>query len=580
MTEQLHREPLPEGAAELAETMFALHGVRGVRLTFDHGEKSWCTYDVDRGISINIDPEEIASKTTGNVTAGVLQYVASHEVGHALDMLELPERRIARSPADNFFDCLIDDTVIDTNLTRFPQLRGDVLTTYAEMMPGSEELRAGPRTGQLMYGLRIGQVTGEFPDIEPDILAKLTALTSHDINGKTFNIIEALVDGRTTQKNRRIIAKKFIRPLYDELLEQDQADPNQGQQAIEQMIEEFQESIFGEMGDQSDGTDANSPASQQNTPLSKQIQQAVKDARASQSEANETAPEKNTTKDEVAALAGGLRAELELSPADAEAYARSLLSHVLTIRGVSEVFKKLARPTKTQQRLRPERRASLEGSSLHPVTIARVAVQQATGTPEAVWRPVSRVARREQLAFGGLDVSLLIDASASMQEGASAEAAADMALCLIEGLQLARSETQRRSGAEPDVRTQIVLFGSDAHEVAPLRFAPLPRERAATFTTTRAANSRLTLIVPALDKLPQPSGRDNLVIILSDGGFHDSDAALQKVDSLGAKTTIVQFAIGGGGDDISGSMRSIDDPAQLPARLLEQLKAYMRKVGA
>ncbi|MFO0970727.1 MAG: vWA domain-containing protein [Candidatus Saccharimonadales bacterium] len=102
--------------------------------------------------------------------------------------------------------------------------------------------------------------------------------------------------------------------------------------------------------------------------------------------------------------------------------------------------------------------------------MAGVALQLETDQPQAVWQPVVRSAARQDVAFGGLDVHLVVDVSGSMASGGKAQCAADTALCLTEGLQLARYKVAQDSTQyqQPDVRVQITAFGSGAEVLSPL----------------------------------------------------------------------------------------------------------------
>jgi hypothetical protein len=274
---------------------------------------------------------------------------------------------------------------------------------------------------------------------------------------------------------------------------------------------------------------------------------------------------------------------MHLAPAAAEAYARSLIRLRPTIKNVADVFAKLASPSEEILSPRYNLRASKDGARLHPRMIARIPLQQATGQEQAIWQPVSRQAKRQEVSFGGLDVHLLVDVSGSMQ-GGNARSAADTALCLTEGLQLARYRISRQNGAyhQPDVRTQITAFGSDSVILSQLSYQPSAPDKGRMFTNLRNPTSGSTLINQSLQQIRAIAtgspGRDQLAIIISDGQFHDFSEARQSSSNMPESVYTAQLVVGQELDAfISANHDNVTDNKTLPGKLYNVLRAYIRR---
>ena len=87
------------------------------------------------------------------------------------------------------------------------------------------------------------------------------------------------------------------------------------------------------------------------------------------------------------------------------------LEHQLTVLGVAEVFKQLARPTASTQRMTNIRGRHHDGVTLHTDATPDLAIQEASGLPaKTIWQKIDRRATRQTLDFGGLDIHLLVEA--------------------------------------------------------------------------------------------------------------------------------------------------------------------------
>jgi uncharacterized protein YegL len=221
-----------------------------------------------------------------------------------------------------------------------------------------------------------------------------------------------------------------------------------------------------------------------------------------------------------------------------------------------------------------------EGFRLHPLRINQAAIQRTTRTPHAIWQPIKRSGRRQDLNFGGLDVYLLMDVSGSMK-GEKARCAADAALCFIEGLQMASYMALASNGMKhPDVRIELIAFGAGFDVVCPLSYEPSGEQKGKVFFSLRNADSKGTYVNGALNSITRPardeSRRDKLVFIISDGKFHDPDEAGEAARSLQAIAHIKQVFIAETGTVISDSHETITSPLELPEKLFELLQERIK----
>ncbi len=581
-----HTQPHQE-IADLATLASAVYGMRGMTATTESSDNgSYCIAE-PTGIRINIDPQQIADKTTGDVSEERALVVSLHEVGHAIDMIASPEDVLAkRSPTDHFFYCLADDVVIDSRLCRLPGIKQDVMDLYGDVMPEAKKIAEMPLSAQLMWGIRIGEVTGESLELHPEVNGIIDNLKNYTTKtGDKFDIIETLTDPRTDLINRRNIANRYIKPAYDKLVEQDK-ESGQGER-LEEIIEEYtEEQIEVRQVDKLPGGPKTEAGRLEG--LGKRILKIFdgkEDEKDTSEKTEDTEPvdtvdtkktEDGLSREQFNELAEKIAKEMGLLPGDAEAYTRASLQHAHIIKSIAEVLKTLTKPAFLNHRLTYGRKPTNDGPILHSTAVTGLVTQKLTGDQQAVWRSITRSDKTEKLTFSGLDIHLLVDVSGSMGSGNKAQSAATTALCLLEGLQLARAQVAKDTGvSNPDVRTHIVAFGSDALELSAVSYQPTPAEKGATFTNLSNPTSSATFVNDALLSCggPADSGRDNIILIITDGDFHDHYQAQATVNSFPKNTYVGQFNIGGY-RSVTPNMRTMSDPSVLPVALLEVLANY------
>lgn len=243
----------------------------------------------------------------------------------------------------------------------------------------------------------------------------------------------------------------------------------------------------------------------------------------------------------------------------------------------------LAAPTEVIMSPRYKRDAHTDGIRLHPKAMANVALQLVTGQEQPIWQPVARRGRRQEVAFGGLDVYLLGDVSGSMADDEKAECAADTGLCLLEGLQLARHRVARTDGQfhQPDVRTQTIAFGSGTEILSPLSHEPKGEEKGKTYVNLRNPSSNSTRINESLEIVKRQAEaapeRDVIALIISDGGFGDHSKAAATAASMPSNVYLAHLVIGDEVDVfISNNHESLKDANLLPGKLYEVLENYIK----
>jgi hypothetical protein len=599
-----------EELEKIANTMFAAYGVRGVRLTMGLGKKTWCGALKTGGIQINIDPDEIAHGK--ELTPEAMMAAVSHELGHAKDMLENPAKAYVKlSKTDCFFYNLLDDTVIDSRLRRFPRLEQPVADLYHEVMNNQiTDLTQTPLSNQLMYGMRIGRVLGQQPAVDERVKNMLDSLRNYTTpNRDAVDVVDILTLGNTSLAERRAIADSVIKPLYDELVEQDRQDGRDND--INELIDMYEQS-HGNHGDD-DSEDTDDSKSNQTEQSRKSLPEQIKDAieqsakdggEISEDEADNEAGEnkasdadQNSKNDSTASensdsqhneqqdtetpadIAGSLAAEMQLPLPDAEKYLYMVIKHQAIIRSTAEVFKQLAHLTKGTRRLTNARGRSLDGTLLHVDSIADLALQESAGLPaRQIWQQTKRRATRETVDFGGLDIHLLIDASGSMRHNHRAVDATATAVCLIEGLKLAKMQIAKANKCQmPDVRTHVVAFGSSAVEVSPLAYQISQPELGQMYSTLINPNAGATLINDALISCNgTPPERDSIIFIVSDGGIFDDHIAAQTIQCQSPGAYVGQFIIGNnqGVAKLTENAEELSDSRLLPEKLLAVLRNH------
>jgi len=593
-------------------------GLQGLEVVVTPGA-GWSCAATKQGITITADPDQLTERRspTGDATDSIdkdfstkysehikgehIIHTIFHELGHAKDFMDPEYTKTSNNEAERFFYNIIDDSAVDSHNRKIPLVNNATASIYENVLFPVNDLTSEPKHVQLMYGVLLMTVT---PDrdilVSEEIGTILASFKDFSRHGQSYSLPEIIADPRTTLPQRNFIAKNFIKPYFDTLLEQDKqdngSDTGSAGEQFETIYSDYDLAAHGHghddptqdnphAGNSSIGTldtDVNEDLATQLAKALKQIQ-SPEDKPAQSTTQNYPNNEGSKNKPQVSqstilSLASGISQEMSLKINDANRYATSVDRWQDTIRAISDVFLKLASPTSAILSPRYRREASTEGLRLHPATLAKAVIQLETNINQSIWQKTERRARRQELAFGGIDIHLLVDVSASMNYDNKAQYAADTALCLMEGLQLAKHKVSKANGQfhQPDVRTQIIAFGSDTKILSPISPQPNDEQKGKTYTNLINPESVSTLVADALlqvnSTVSASPSRETIVIIISDGAFHDHDKAKQIVASMPDNCYVSQLVIGNKVQQyISNTHENVTDPLSLPPKLLKIL---------
>ncbi|HSX32783.1 MAG TPA: vWA domain-containing protein [Candidatus Saccharimonadales bacterium] len=621
----------------LAQRVARIFGYDGLIIDVREGA-GWQTIRSDKDVTLVVDPTMLQPQAIKDATGAALpadtkvpeeysMYGIAHELGHVDDFLQ-PESDIEKqkkqSPADAFFWNVLDDGVINRRLRHIPLLNNLTDEIYQDMLFPGDDYSKLPKHVQFMYGWLLRNVTPKreltFSD---DVQQALDGLATTRIGRRSYDLYRTLAHPKTTYGKRQAIAEAHIHPIYQGFLKEDaQNKPKQsaqrqsgsggqsgrgssagGQQqsggatggqsgqggepgsgmgpgGFEELYEAYADaSHCGEQHDERH--DAADKGSSNNSSPHQAIQEAAGAMQEQQADQAVQAGKLGATAmagNQAGGGAGTIAAELMLSHGNALAYQQTVERYRAHIHEVARVLQQLTVPSVEFTSPRYRRQPDIDGLKLSPRDLYRVVVAKHSHEDPAVWRPIETITKREGYSFNGLDVHLLIDVSGSMA-GAKAEAAAACGVIFMEGLASARRMVERYNprAPKPDVRLEVILFGSSAKIVAPLGHEIDPRDKGVAFTTTRAATSGSTLVADALHHTKriaaQHPERTQLVYIITDGEFGDDPQARSVLQQTSPNFFVHQYILlSPGTRPITKQHSYLTNPSELPAALNKQLK--------
>jgi hypothetical protein len=130
-------------------------------------------------------------------------------------------------------------------------------------------------------------------------------------------------------------------------------------------------------------------------------------------------------------------------------------------------------------------------------------------------------------------------------QGSKANSAAESAVVLSQGIQDAALEYYEDV---PPVQIQVQAFGSGEQTLCELTNAPSNSDLGRMYSSLLNPNSGSTQVSGALSKIKPDKNRLSVVLVLSDGQFHDESLATsegQRLEEAGA--VIVQCIFGNAG---------------------------------
>jgi len=577
-----------------------LYGLRGLEVALREGGGSACEL-TERGLAIVFDTTE--AEAGDDVEAKAL-YTLARELSRAFEAVTYPAfaRAGRKKPRwERFFYDQIDFTAIDRGNRRIPAVDRAVAAVYRRL---PHRLSGLPGDVQLLYALRFSQVEPEAALIlDPEVEAALKDLRRRRAGALCFDVPAVLADPSTRVDERRRLADIFVKPLF--LLLKKKARqrvptpgleaPGGGQKSPDGQPPERADDApeEEESADEEDEKTGEGNEIEEKENFGDQLRDLLVSALEQPGGAlQESRPadlqKKNLSKGEenIAFVAVAGEKTLALPPADARQYAQTLDRLRPLIQKIAAVFLRLSGPREGRASPRYARQASLDGVRLHPRTLQEAAIQSRTGGIEAaVWQGINKNGRRRTLDFGGLDCWFFADVSGSM-EGEKARCAADAAVCLVEGLQYAARAAARKNRRErppPDIRLEIAAFGAGFDVIAPLSRSPQAAQKGRAFVSLLNAESRGTYLAAALDhvrcsiekmgKIEKAEKRRKLLFVISDGRFHDAEAAQKAAAQFPRAVRIKQVFIGEPGVSLGGVSQTISSPQELPRKLYELLKA-------
>lgn len=272
-----------------------------------------------------------------------------------------------------------------------------------------------------------------------------------------------------------------------------------------------------------------------------------------------------------------------------EAYRRKVAEHAPHIEAMRDAWQRVitervaATPALSRT---PQPDGDLLDLTSLPNTVAQVIA--GVTTPAAFRRRVT--AKKRTDAPGNTDIVLLLDRSGSMH-GSAARITADAALIMLEGLaaverDIQQAEAQYGLDLELRIRSALIVFDAAAHTVKTLT-SPLDDHTrqalyGAALDTGGSTNDGAALAAAAgqLGVTDVSAGRDGhrrrrIVIVVSDGGSNDLDAARGALALL-RQAGIEVIGVGIGSDEIltryaPASVR-VDDLRTLPDVLLRLIE--------
>lgn len=562
-------------------------------------------------------------------------YGIAHELGHVDDFLQPEsdlEKQKAMNPSEHFFWNVLDDGVINNRLRHIPLLNNLTDEIYKDILFPVDDYSRLPKHVQFMYGWLLRNVTPQREvTFSEEVTRALDSLESVDVAGRHYDMYRTLAHPDTDYGKRREIATEHILPIYESFLEEDRQNPPQQNQQSDQnrqsnATDESESSSGSGQGepqktqDQSgsgsgsqsgnDEREGNQPANwddiydsyseashcghqahhhedkedksgadddQNPHDAIKKAAGALREIKEEQAE-KEARQQQQAEKGQTSPGAGSIAAELELSLEDAAAYQAVVEKYRSQIHEVAKVLQQLTVPSVEYTSPRYQRQADTSGLKLSPRDLFQVVIAHHSNVDPAIWKPVETISKKEGFSFNGLDIHLVVDSSGSMR-GAKADSAAACSVMLMEGLASARRMVQRYNPRvpKPDVRLQVILFGSSAQIIAPLSQEADPKDKGVAFTTIRDAASGSTLVTDALQEtinigIANPK-RTQLIYLITDGDFSDRSRAVQALKDAGMNYFLYQYILlSPGTTPITTQASHLSNPNEMPSHMNKQLR--------
>lgn len=508
-----------------------------------------------------------------------------HELGHVKRFVAQPPA-VSVEPKYAYFNNIVDDVAINFDAARKTRFVSDLTTKaydqYLFPIDKRGAIATQPRHQQFMETLLLLSMTTDIyrkprsetdlakaltnincADLDETVVEKLADVINHASGKRKHNLLGQIREyGEDLPYYRRVIAP--IRMMYDELYEADKDDQEQarssetgdaepesgnsefdygdsaGCQHTEQTHDQndSSEQGDGEKGS-SKGTDSPqvSDHAKQITKIGKQIGEQMAKAI---SEHESTSPSEQKAQQLTAEQLERLRKELGLEEADFQGFLNTVNKYQGEIYAVTDLILQLRRE-RQDNFLAPSHEVSSHGRRLHIRKLLGYLASGSLDTTPDIWKTPA-IQERSEYEFDGADFYFLCDASDSMA-GSKAVAASESAVVLSQGIQDTSLEAY---DDVPPIQIQVQAFGSDQQTLCGLTDAPKNIDLGRMYTALRNPNSSSTQVSGALAKITPAENRLSVVLVLSDGEFHDREQAVvqgKRLEEAGA--IIVQCVFGG-----------------------------------
>ena len=579
-----------KSVAQFLESACWLHGLSSALIKVNREANNSCKL-TQEGIVITLNPSSIEGLSIMKDSEGVPLFsletashlMAMHEVCRACDFLdpsffiELQEPASCPPFARKFFVAYIDALCADMRMRKIPFIERHFFA-YAPLTI-DHTMTGLPSHVQLLNLLRfyLLEEAGDLPAHE-DVLA-LLGRRSED-NAVVKQLREAFGDYHLAYDKRHALANGILFEAYLELAKKEYVkrsayDIQKTYQRfpVFKGLEESTREAVALLGD---------TKIKERTEDLLELVEADEEGLKQKSPKDEV-PEGETEDTSVLPSASSLGSTITLSDSllpDYDNRARKLAPLI------SQIAATLIRlSTSTEDITIPRYKCSraFEGPRLNPHALIEASLQLKLGNAMPIWQPIEKRIRYQEQHFAGLDVYLLLDVSCSMA-GKNAEAAVDMGICLMEGVQLARHRASLEAKKGPVfVRTQILAFGAGFKALTPLVSSLPYSQKAMACYNLMHPESDQTSVGQALRYLrysaSQWQNRQALCLIVSDGMFSDSIPALRVAKKMPPNVHIGQIKIGEQtGIPITSQYEIVSDPQVLPQKILSILETLFKKL--
>ncbi|MBP9826859.1 VWA domain-containing protein [Candidatus Saccharibacteria bacterium] len=593
-----HSEALtPEFVARMSERIYResdvlcrILGIYGVSFRLGAGFST----NMETG-AITLDAKDYLDPTVPDEwnEQGVLHELAAHlrtiitEPAAARSEREFSKKGTAYHFFQNIVTDIRGNNLIMERLPRYRQITSEL---YEQHLFQQGDMTARSRHVQLMSAIIAQEMSpGREIIVSPEVQTAIDTL--RDWEGSGFDVIKhitraskSLTEEMTAFETMEL-AKHFILPIYERLLEQDKAEKEQQQASGGDSGEGTGfESEYGEILDaqhKGHSHDQDIPDEAKKKDAPDKIADMAEKIKATAKSRKPKSPEEK--------LKESIEKETGRSIYEYQAYMARFERYRREIEDMMDFFKQIV--TERSSRVRRLSKPRTEGAILDPTTLAQTYTDIRAGVMQPPAYQDYEYKNREREVSGKFDIYVALDASGSMLESGFSQVAADAALIIMEGLdgymQAIREEEQTEGiDLDLDARTAMYLFGSEAECVKSLS-TQLDRKERLDLYHGAMKDHGSTGDYLALQQILQQvrasndEKRHRIIFFIADGGSDSPSELLSVVTALKAEGCImIPIGLSGKAEslrDIFGSdTKMIEEIEQLPEYLVTTLEEEIR----